>query len=388
MTRRFGSFALAGLLVVGFGLTSVVTAQTATADTQVCDQYGSTTIQGGRYVVQNDRWNTSQAQCVTATTNGFKLSTADGSVSLQGGPKSYPSVFYGCHYGNCSTAGDILTPSGLQASSAAFSGISTSLSMSYITTGIWNANYDIWFNKSQPTATTGQNDGAELMVWLNYNGPIQPYGNKIGTATILGTTWDVWFGVNSWNVISYVRQTSATSISFPLTAFWNDVVSRGYGSNSWYLTSIQSGFEPWDGGAGLSVDAFSVTTNGSTPTPTQTPTPTPTQTPTPTPTPTPTGSKSCTATLSISNSWGSGYQAGVTVKAGSAAISAWTTSFTISGTTISNSWNGTLTSSGSTFTVENASWNGALAASGTTSYGFQGVGTAPTGTVAVTCTAS
>ena len=377
MTRRFGSFALAGLLVVGFGLTSVVTAQTATADTQVCDQYGSTTIQGGRYVVQNDRWNTSQAQCVTATTNGFVLSTADGGVSTYGAPKSYPSIFFGCHYGNCSTSGDILTPSGLQASSAAFSGISTSLSMSYITTGIWNANYDIWFNKSQPTATTGQNDGAELMVWLNYNGPIQPYGNKIGTATILGTTWDVWFGVNSWNVISYVRQTPATSISFPLTAFWNDVVSRGYGSNSWYLTSIQSGFEPWDGGAGLSVDSFSVTTNGSTPTPT----------PTPSPTPTPTGSAGCKATLASANSWSGGFQGAVTVSnAGSSSISGWTVKWTFpNGQSIGNLWNGTLAQSGSSETVKNAPYNGSIAGNGSTSFGFVSTGSFPS-SLALTCT--
>jgi len=265
MTRRFGSFALAGLLVVGFGLTSVVTAQTATADTQVCDQYGSTTIQGGRYVVQNDRWNTSQAQCVTATTNGFVLSTADGGVSTYGAPKSYPSIFFGCHYGNCSAIGDVLTPNGMQASNPNFNSISTSVTMSYPSTGTWDAAYDIWLNKSQPTTTTGQNDGAEVMVWLNHRGTIQPVGSKVGTASIAGATWDVWEGNIGWNVVSYVRQSATSSASFNVSTFWDDVVSRGYGSQSWYLTSIQAGFEPWESGVGLAVTDFSVS---STPNPT------------------------------------------------------------------------------------------------------------------------
>ena len=30
---------------------------------------------------------------------------------------------------------------------------------------------------------------------------------------------------------------------------------------SWYLTSIQAGFEPWQGGAGLAVNSFSASVN-------------------------------------------------------------------------------------------------------------------------------
>ena len=110
-------------------------------------------------------------------------------------------------------------------------------------------------------------------------------------------------------------------------------------------------------------------------------------TPTPTPTPTPTGAKSCSATFSVVNSWPGGFQAGVTVKAGSAAIASWSTSFTMSAT-VANLWSGTLTSSGSSFTVKNAAWNGAVASGQSTTYGFVGTGTAPTGTVAVACSAS
>ena len=39
--------------------------------------------------------------------------------------------------------------------------------------------------------------------------------------------------------------------------FIDDVRNRGAITNSWYLTSIQAGFEPWQGGAGLAVTNFS-----------------------------------------------------------------------------------------------------------------------------------
>jgi len=79
----------------------------------------------------------------------------------------------------------------------------------------------------------------------------------------------------------------------------------------------------------------------------------------------------------------------VTVKAGSAAISSWTTTFTLpAGSTISNLWSGTLSGSGSTFTVKNAAWNGSVAAGQSTTYGFIALGTAPPGAAAVSCTAS
>jgi len=386
--RALAAAAAASLLAAaGLALTS----QPATAAGQICEQYGSTTIQGGRYVVQNNRWGTSATQCITPTSSGFTVDQADGTSSTSGAPKSYPSVYYGCHYGNCSPSGDILSPNGVQTSSSAFAGISTSVSMTYPGSGTYDASYDIWFNKSQPNAKTGQNDGAELMVWLNHTGSIQPIGSKVGTASIAGATWDVWFGTSGWNVISYVRQQPTSSASFAVKSFWDDVVARGYGSTSWWLTSIQAGFEPWIGGAGLAVTDFSVTTNGTqptqpptTPTPTTTPTSTPTQQPT-----TPPSGNSCTAALKVDSQWQGGFQATVTVtNAGSSSINGWTTSWAFpSGQSIQSLWNGTATTSGSNVSVRNAPYNGSLPAKGSTTYGFVGSGNAPSG-LTLACAAS
>jgi len=33
-------------------------------------------------------------------------------------------------------------------------------------------------------------------------------------------------------------------------------------NSSWYLTSIQAGFEPWNGSVGAAVDTFSASING------------------------------------------------------------------------------------------------------------------------------
>jgi hypothetical protein len=363
MQRFLRSIGLTVLLVVGTAVGPVGTTQTALADTQICAQYGSTSIDSGRYIVQNNRWGTSATQCINVTSTGFSVIQADGSNATNGAPKSYPSVYYGCHYGNCSS-GTILP---LQATASGFSGISTGVGMSYPSAGTWDAAYDIWFD---PTArTNGQDTGAEVMVWLNHQGTIQPVGSQVATVSLNGATWNVWEGNIGWNVVSYVRQSSTGSMNSSVSSFFNDAVSRGYASTSWYLTSIQAGFEPWVSGVGLTVNSFSVTTpsgggggGGG-------------------------GGATCSAAYSLSNSWSGGFQAAVTVSdTGSTPINGWTVSWTFpSGQTISQLWNGTLSQSGSSETVKNASYNGQIPAGGSTSFGFTGSGGAPS-SLSTTCT--
>jgi len=91
-------------------------------------------------------------------------------------------------------------------------------------------------------------------------GPIQPVGSQVATATINGATWNVWFGNSGWNVISYVRTSATTSLNFTVNDFYTDAVNRGFAQRAWFLTSIQAGFEPWQGQTGLAVNAFSVST--------------------------------------------------------------------------------------------------------------------------------
>ena len=104
-----------------------------------------------------------------------------------------------------------------------------------------------------------------------------------------------------------------------------------------------------------------------------------------TPSTIPTGG--CTAVYSTVNSQPDGFQGEVVVKAGSAAISKWTVTWTLaSGQSISQLWSGELTASGSAVTVKNLSWNGSLAAGATTSFGMTVTGTPSPPTL--TCSAA
>lgn len=62
MSRHHRLWALPFALSLLLGLVAIATAQSAAADTEICAQYGSTTIAGGRYVVANNRWGTSETQ--------------------------------------------------------------------------------------------------------------------------------------------------------------------------------------------------------------------------------------------------------------------------------------------------------------------------------------
>jgi hypothetical protein len=257
-------------------------APAAHADTQICDKFGLTSINGGAYIAQNNNWGDNTQQCIDVTATGFSITTASHNQPQNGAPGSYPSIYAGCHYGNCSTGSGLP----LAVSDSRFPTIQTSVGMSYPGNGsVYDASYDIWFD---PTPrTTGQNTGAELMVWLNHTGSVQPVGSKVATVSLAGAGWDVWFGNIGWNVVSYVRQSTTTSASFAVSTFWNDLQSRGYGQSSWYLTSVQAGFEPWVGGTGLAVNNFSYSIAGQ-PSPSPTPSPSSSTSASPSPTPTPT----------------------------------------------------------------------------------------------------
>ncbi|MEU0878256.1 glycoside hydrolase [Lentzea sp. NPDC005914] len=248
MRRNIRALTAAGALVASI---FVATSGSAEADTTICDQYGSTTIQG-RYVVQNNRWGTSAQQCINVTSTGFRITTQQGSSPTNGAPVSYPSVFLGCHYTNCSPG------STLPMQVSRIRNASSSISYRY-TGGTYDAAYDIWLD---PTPKTNGVNQMEIMIWFNRQGPIQPIGSVVGNTTIGGRGWQVWRGSNgSNNVISYVAPSPLNSWSFNVLDFINDVRARGAITNSWYLTSIQAGFEPWNGGVGLAVDNFSATVN-------------------------------------------------------------------------------------------------------------------------------
>lgn len=359
---------LAGALAGGLVAAGVAAGTAATAGTTICGKYGSTRTVGG-YVAQNNLWGADTPQCISVSGDGFTLTTSAANRPTNGAPASYPSLFWGCHYGTCT---DGFAP--IPATDSRFAALTTSVEFGSVDQGAYDASYDIWFD---PTArTNGQVTGAELMIWLDHRGGVQPVGSKVGTVRVAGADWDVWFGNIGWNVVSYVRSTPSTRLSTTVGAFFSDAVSRGYARDAWYLTSVQAGFEPWVGGEGLSLASFSVSHGATTAPPTATPptvTP-PTVTP-PTATP-PTGQPAAGAcrVTTRRDEWPGGFVRYLTLtNSSSVAIPAWNLAFRLApGQHLSNGWNATWQQTGDQVTAGSLAWNARLDPGASVEVGFQG----------------
>jgi hypothetical protein len=359
MRRALRALAAAGLLA-GAAIAAFTAAGPASADTQICEQYGTATI-GGRYVVMNNRWGTSAQQCINVTGTGFSIVSQQGTGSTSGPPVSYPAVYLGCHYTKCSPG------SNLPIQVSAISTATSSISYSYVSGATYDAAYDIWLDPSPKTDGVNQQ---EIMIWFNRQGSIQPIGSVVGNATIGGRSWEVWRGSNGSNaVISYVAPAPIASWSFSVLDFVNDVKGRGAITSSWYLTSIQAGFEPWIGGAGLAVTDFAAGVNGGGPA-----TSPPTTTPTTAPTTAPTGGTAACRVTYGTNVWAGGFTANVTLaNTGTSGINGWALDFSLpAGQTVTSSWNTALTGTSGALTARNVAYNGGIPAGGSTSFGFQG----------------
>lgn len=98
----------------------------------------------------------------------------------------------------------------------------------------------------------------------------------------------------------------------------------------------------------------------------------------------------CTARYTVTSSWQGGFQAEVTVTAGSRPIGGWSVSWTWpAGESLANSsiWGGAAIIDGTRFTVESQGQTGVLAAGGTASIGFVGSSKGTPSVPTVTCTA-
>ena len=390
--------ALTGVVAVLAVLFALLLPQHASAATTSLCSEQTASVSGGTYIVQNNEYDSSATECVTTDGGAdFAVSSSGIANSTSGSPGSYPSIFQGCHWGECSSGG--LSSDPIQAGSLANGQVTTSWSTTQPGgSSAYDVAYDIWFNRTATTA--GQPNCTEIMVWLNHNGSVQPFGSTVASnVNVGGTSYNVWEGGQStWDTVSYVMTSPTSSVSnLDMAPIARDAVSRGYLSNSCYLIDVEAGFELWQGGAGLATNSFSVSVNGQgntgSPTPTTSPTTSPTGSPTSSPTSSPTGgggSSGCTVTYAITGSWPGGFQAQATVNAGSSALTGWKVGWTFPAVeTINNLWNGSYTQSGENVSVTNANYNGSVPAGGSTTFGFtatdSGSDAAP---AALTCSGS
>jgi Glycosyl hydrolase family 12 len=228
--------------------------------TKICqeDEY-KVPASSGTYIVQNNEFDSSAPECVTTDGNAdFTVANSSIDEAINGAPGGYASIYQGCHWGKCSSGG--LTAMPVKVSDLAPGKVTTSWST--IQPGgsnAYDATYDIWFNRT-PT-TSGQPDCAELMVWLNHGGGVEPIGSQIASSvSIGGRSYNIWQGPQPWgDTVTYEMTTGITSVTgLDVGTLAQDAVRRGYLSESCYLIDVEAGFELWRGGAGLATTSFSV----------------------------------------------------------------------------------------------------------------------------------
>ena len=355
------------LLALSGGIAAIVGSTGAQAATTSLCQEQTASVSNGTYIVQNNEFDSSASECVTTDGNAdFTVANSSIANATNGEPGAYPSIYQGCHWGNCSSGG--LTASPIEVSSLTTGKVTTSWSTSQPggSSNAYDVAYDIWINQT-PT-TSGQPNGTEIMVWLNHNGSVQPFGSEVASNVSLGGhTYNIWYGTqSSWDTVTYDMTSGSTSVSnLDVGTLAQDSVSRGYTKSSWYLIDVEAGFELWQGGAGLATNSFSVAINGSGPSPSPSPSPTTTS-----------SSGACSGTYSVTSSWSGGFQGQVVVKnTGSGTLNGWSLGWTFPGSqAINNLWNGSYSQSGKSVTVSNASYNGSLAPGATATVGFTATG--------------
>jgi hypothetical protein len=327
----------------------------AAAATQLCDTFAYTFVSGDAFVVQNQRWGADTPQCVDAVDGGFTITSEDHDNPPTGQPAAYPSIFAGCHWARC-TAGSGLP---IRMDDPRARTVTTGVDVT-IPDGseIYNASFDIWLD---PTPRTdGQQTGAEMMVWLERRGGVQPVGQPVATAHIADADWTVWYGVSGWPVISYVRATPVRSIDYRFADFYDDAVARGYADPAWYLTNIEAGFEVWRHVQGMAVDEFRYHIEPPESTTTTTTTP----------------PAACRAEYRTVSFWPGGYQGSIVLtNTSGAAWRDWRLGLTLgAGQRITQSWSGTAQQTGTSASIANAAWNGQVPAGRSVEIGFLATG--------------
>jgi cellulose 1,4-beta-cellobiosidase len=225
----------------------------------VTGQYGSTPVMGGEYSVMNNVWgSTTDVQELSVDTSRTYFSVIQSEASNTGNsPASYPFIYKGCHFGACTSKDNPLPMRINQIKSAPFT---WSISKEGVS-GNLDCSYESWFD----VAGTSYTHAAELMVWINYQGSIEPGGNQVATVQIGGHSWNVFFAPAAtwnWNYIAYEITDPTDSVSLDLKDFIRDAASRGYLYTIWYLDNMEAGFEIWTDGTGLTTKSFSASVTG------------------------------------------------------------------------------------------------------------------------------
>jgi len=215
-------------------------------------------LAGNQYIAYND--DLGDYTCLQTAdqqdATGFQVTTFDQDVTKRVG--AFPNIFAGFEWGRHPEN------SFLPAEESEDGNPLVAVSVNSVPGGDYNAAYDIWFNKTDPSDPweLGENNGAEVMIWLVNHQPPQGAGNY----KIDGHSWTMmkWKAGNSqtkttWRYIAFITTSNMTTATLRLNPFFKEAIRLDSLSPSWYLTNIAFGFEMRSGDlAGLAVKSFSV----------------------------------------------------------------------------------------------------------------------------------
>jgi hypothetical protein len=171
-----------------------------------CGSYWKNIISDGvGFNIYNDDWSGVRTCLYNNNNPGFVITRSD----ADGGYHAFPNISSGWQWGVAPLHG-FYYPVQLRSDGHPLS----SVSIAWNTAGIYNAAYDMWFSTYKQT--NGQDNGAEVMIWLNCS------RNCIGlhspTVTIEGIKFheDSWLsfarGVH-WHYTAFVMIRHRTSVS-------------------------------------------------------------------------------------------------------------------------------------------------------------------------------
>ncbi|MBB4910884.1 GH12 family glycosyl hydrolase domain-containing protein [Actinophytocola algeriensis] len=249
---RWRSLLTAAFAAVVFTAVPVVPPGPAAAAANTCEPFGS--ITAGKYWLNNNLWGQDSGsgwQCLWDNYQGSTIGwgTSWGWSGQQNQVKSFTSSVLGWHWGWKTTGHEL--PVRLNAGRDIYTDWRYRVSGS----GTMNVAYDLWLHDI-PNPDWQHNPTDEVMIWLYRAGGAGPLGTLQGTVTIAGTTWDLYRGNIGWNVFSFVRRSNTSSATLHMQDFLGHLVSRGWVSNTKYLSSIEAGTEVFTGNGQLDTDAY------------------------------------------------------------------------------------------------------------------------------------
>ena len=128
--------------------------------------------------------------------------------------------------------------------------------------GNWNAAYELWFGKH--AMTTGQADGAELMIWINRHGTCchlirhAPIVRLAGHRYYLmhwrpcSRKWHICFNYIQFRLVHPTWRVD----NLRLAPFIHKAEQLKLVRPWWFMENVGAGFEIWKGGKGLATTRF------------------------------------------------------------------------------------------------------------------------------------